>query len=352
MSKHYLFIISLLISLNIHSQSYPYLNHFQNKIPITEELRNKAIAKNNISSMIRTSYAYKKSGARKKKISTGKFTYDKSGFTTSVENITRNKTEKYNYRYGDTLLSSYEYYRNGKLLRSYEILRNKKSFVTDKILKNKKGEIESRQHYDYDQFDNLEKTSVFNKKGREIKAIEYAFLDKKTLKEAKEYRKGKLKKVWNYTCDPAGNSEEKVKRTQVCKNVSVDENGNRVETNRIVNSKGEVELRVNTFDKDYKLIAQKVYDDIKHRLKHEFKIWVVNGNEEVVSTGYSKRGKKTYHNITIYSPTRSVLAIDMKWKNKLVLSSKFLYNEKDLLTQVAIFDSKDRLTQENTFTFD
>ncbi len=140
---------------------------------------------------------------------------------------------------------------------------------------------------------------------------------------------------------------------KVCKNVNVDENGNRVESNRIVSPNGDVELRVNTFDRNDKMIKQMVYDDLKHRLKSDWSVKFVNGIEEVVYRYFDKKEKPIVINSSTYNSDHKILSYEYRAGKKLkrIYKNIFEYNDKNLITHSASFDSKDRKTAENIHTY-
>ncbi len=354
--KYVFTLFFALIFCGSNAQTYPWLNQFYNEFPSRGDLLDSSVAANHYSSMTRTLAQYNKKGKKKKRTDTFSFQYDDKGFMTSfIESNSKNKkTEKHEYSYKDSFLVVYKYYKNDKLVRGYEITRNSKHKITDIVKTNSKNMATLKQHNEYDEkLNNITRVALYDKNNKEKNAVEYSYLDEKNMKQAKEYRKGKLKKVWNYTCDTKGTDEKKVKEVKVCKNVNVDEHGNRVESNRIVNAKGEVELRVNTFDKNERFIKQKDYDDLKHRLKSEFSTTFVNGNEETVYKNYNKKEKLVWISTYVYSPFHKILSSEFVTgkKMKRVFKTTFQYNDKNLLTYSESFDSKNRKTYENIHTY-
>jgi hypothetical protein len=353
----YLFTFLFAIILcGVNAQTYPWIGDFYNDIPIRGDLFDSSMVANHYRSMTRKLIRFNKEGTSKKRTDTFEFTYDSNGYMTSLyeTNSKNKKSEKYEYSYKDSFPSGYKHYKNNKLVKQYEITRTSTKRISDVIKKNSKGEVISRQHTDFDPNTNyIIRISVFGKNNKEKNAVEYTYYEGKNMKQAKEYRKGKLKKVWNYTCDPAGSNEKKIKEMKVCKNVNADENGNRVESNRIVNPKGEVELRVNTFDKNERFIKQKVYDDVKHRLKSEFETTPVNGNEETVHKYYDKKEKTIWISKAVYNGSHKILSSEFSAGKKLkrVYKNTYHYNDKNLITHSESFDTKGRKTVENIHTY-
>ncbi len=354
--KYFFTLLLAILFCGANAQTYPWLGNFYNEIPTNVELWDSSMAANHYHSKIGTLIQYNKKGTSKKRKEIFVFTFDDKGFLTSLyeTNSKNKKSEKYDYLFKDSVIMGYNYYKNDKLVRSYEISRNTRKKITDMVKKNSKGEIILKQHNEFDDKINmLTRIAYYDKNNKEKKAIEYTYYEGKNMKQAKEYKKGKLKRIWNYTCDPKGTDEKKVKEIKVCKNVNVDENGNRVESNRIVNPKGEVELRVNTFDKNEKMIKQMVYDDLKHKLKSEWQIKYINGIEEIVHKGYDKKGRTVYTNSSTYNASHKILSHEyvVGKKQKRVFKSTFTYNDKNLMTHSEGFDSKDRKTHENIHTY-
>jgi hypothetical protein len=356
MKPVFILFFTVLIICNTNAQTYPWLGQFYNEIPTKEQLWDSSITANHYSVMTRTFSQFNKKGSKKKRTDIFLFTYDEKGFLASYyeTNSKNKKSEKHEYNFKDSALVSYNYFKNNKPVRQYEITRNAKKKISDLVKKNSKGEIVSKQHTDFDPVTNyITRVAIYDKKGKEKKAIEYTYYEGKTMKQAKEYRKGKLKKIWNYTCDSKGIDEKKVKEIKVCKNVNVDENGNRVESNRIVNPKGEVELRVNTFDRNERMIKQVVYDDIKHKLKSEYSVNFKNGIEEVVHKSYNKKRKPAFITTTTFNSSHKILSYEYLSGKKLkpVYRSVFTYNDKNLITHSEGFDRKNRKTTENIHTY-
>jgi len=355
MKYFFTFLFTTVIICSSNAQTYPWLNNFYNEFPSRGDLLDSSVAANHYHTMIRTLTQYNKKGTSKKRTDTFAFTYDDKGFLTSLyeSNSKNKKTEKHEYTYKDSFLVEYNYYKNNKPVRRFEINRNGTKRITDIVKKNSKGEVVLKQHNDFDPTNMITRMAMYDKNNKEKNAVEYSYFDGKNMKQAKEYRKGKLKKVWNYTCDPAGTDEKKVKEIKVCKNVNVDENGNRVESNRIVNPKGEVELLVNTFDKNDKIIKRMVYDDIKHKLKSEYSFRIVNDNEEIVYKNYNKKEKPIWVSTVIYNGSHKILSSEyvMGKKMKRIFKTTFGYNDKNLMTRSESFDSKNRKTWGNIHTY-
>lgn len=354
--KYFFTILLAVLFCNINAQTYPWLGYFYNEIPTKGELWDSSVVANHYHSITGTLISYNKKGTPKKKTDTFTFTYDDKGFLVSLHetNSKNKKNEKYEYKFVDSVIMGYNYYKNDKLYRSYDITRNAKKKIAEMVKKNAKGEVILKQRNEFDQnLKMMTRIAYYDKNNKEKKAVEYSYYEDNKMKQAKEYRNGKLKRIWNYSCDVKGTDEKKVKEMKVCKNVSVDENGNRVESNRIVNHKGEVELRVNTFDKNDQMIKQVVYDDLKHRLKSEWQIKYVNGIEEIVHKGYDKKGRTIYINTSTYNASHKILSHEyvVGKKQKRVFKSTFSYNEKNLLTNSAGFDNKNRKTHENIRTY-
>ncbi|MBP7808543.1 MAG: hypothetical protein KA163_04580 [Bacteroidia bacterium] len=354
--KHIFTLFFAIIICSANAQTYPWLNQFYNEFPSRGDLLDSSVAANHYRSMTRTMTFFDKKGTKKKRTDTFLFQYDNKGFMTSYEksNSKNKKAEKHEYTYKDSLLVVYKYHKKGKLYKGYEITRNGKHKITDIVKTNSKGEMISKQHNDFDEsLTMITRVTLYDKKNKEKNAVEYSYNDGNNMKQAKEYRKGKLKKVWNYNCDAKGTDEKKVKEIKVCKNVNVDENGNRVESNRIVNHKGEVELRVNTFDKNERMIKQKVYDDLKHKLKSEFSTTVVNGIEETIYKYYDKKERPIWISTATYNSAHKILSSEFVSGKKLkrVFKTTFQYNDKNLMTRSEGVDRKDRKTFENTLTY-
>lgn len=354
--KHFFTLILTALFCNVNAQTYPWLGYMYNQIPSRGDLLDSSMAANHYHTRTNTLTQFNKKGSKKKRNDVFVFQFDDKGFVTSRSdsNSKNKKTEKYEYTYKDSFLIGYKIYKNGKLERDFEIVRNGKHKITDVIKKDGKGKVIFKQHNDFDEkIDMLTRIAYYDKNNKETRAVEYSYYEGDNMKQAKEYRKGKLKKVWNYTCDPKGTDEKKVKEMKVCKNVNVDENGNRVESNRIVSPNGDVELRVSTFDKNEKIIKQMVYDDLKHKLKSEWSDKFVNGIGEVVYKYYNKKEKPIVINSHTYDSSHKMLNFEYRAGRKLkrIYKNIFEYNDKNLITHSASFDSKDRKTAENIHTY-
>jgi hypothetical protein len=335
MKTSYLFIFSAVVALNLASQTHPLVNAQQFNIPGTFVLKDSALFANNFTQVTKTYVSYSRKGKAKNKKQFSTLIYNSKGYLVSSTDISSKtkKTSATTYTYlSDTLLRSYSSVKNGKTVVTTELKRNADQSITDVIEKDSKGKQYARLHYDYDpQLKRISRTNRMDKNDKEVYAVEYLYYDEKNLKEAKEFRKGKLKKVWNYTCDPAGTNEKKVKQLQVCKSTSVDKEGNKIESKRVVNEKGEVDLYISTYDKNEKIIAQKVYDDVKHILLREYENKIVNGNVEFRFTSYTKKGKQALTTKSVNSPTKRLLLTESSYEGKHLWTTIFSYNAKDLL---------------------
>jgi len=336
---------------NYWDKGTPYF-YSQGRWYTNSKLTKKLLAKTGIIAYEHKSYKIKK-GVKKDKpdyVSTAKFDdnynllensygktqilfqYNKNNCFTDFKLIKRNKKLKKHeiIEYNDSCrVLKYEYYkRNDSKLKS--------KWITE---------------YDNTQKNELVKI-VFDKDGStEKKKFEYDYYEDGKHKQTKFYKKGKLKHVWNYTCDDEGKEQKKdVKTTQICHIKEYLEDSSYIVVNRTTDNKGRIRKNVSKYNKNKKLLEYRSYNN-KGKI-----IW---GNDyrynckgkKIQSISYKRGGLIWNKEEWFYNNDLVVKYKYYKRKGKLKYSVEYKFNNNKKLIERLSFNKKQQQTQKYKYEY-
>lgn len=151
------------------------------------------------------------------------------------------------------------------------------------------------------------------------------FYDNDQLSRIEHFKKGKLKSVTNYRCDNLGKDEMEKNQYEVCKNTTIDSNGNRVEVRIEYNKKGQQYKNRNTYLINTDSLIKSERFDHKNRLQTSFE---VNGNKKI-RIYYNNKGKE----LSKHVETRvegEYFSSEYYFKQNLISKSKTTFNNDGL----------------------
>jgi hypothetical protein len=173
----------------------------------------------------------------------------------------------------------------------------------------------------------LIKSTGFDKNKKVKYHYEYDFYENGTPMETRLYnKKGKLKSVYTYTCDPKGEVEKDIKKVNYCTSKTMHPDGSFFEVVE-TQEKGKMRRNVYSYSADSLLIKYENFD---------------------------LKGKCKYTTIYTYNQNKKLLTYQRyKGTNKLLYAYTYFYNEKDLIEKEIVFNKKNKIqfTSSNTYTF-
>ncbi len=137
---------------------------------------------------------------------------------------------------------------------------NDKKLITEVQYFNKKKEKRSFAKHTYNDNNKIYSITWFNKKGIENYRYEYQYYENGSRKTTREFDKGKLKKVYNYTCEPMGEVEKKVSQQNICKKRTYNPDSSYFEIFEGMDNKGKSSRKIIKYSKDSTATEQVFYN--------------------------------------------------------------------------------------------
>jgi hypothetical protein len=251
--------------------------------------------------------------------------------------IRRINTRSFN-EYGKVASSNHFYYGRNQF-RMFEY--NDSHQLVRQVNYNRKG-IYSIVENTYG-IGNLYNTTLYrDKKGRVTSMYRYFYYPNKQMKQIVWIgKKGKVKRVWDYTCDETGKSLKNLKDTsKICSIKSYLPDGVVVTTTQSFNSFGEPWKTIHHIDSNGRTIKYQHYEGKEEKLVYEFQN-KYNGRRLESRSDYSFYNKKTYRKDIVYDTSgRIVSELSTHYRKeskKKTYKTTYVYNEQGLITEKNIF---------------
>ena len=165
---------------------------------------------------------------------------------------------------------------------------NDKKLIAEVQYFNKKKEKRSFAKHTYNDNNKIYSITWFNKKGIENYRYEYQYYENGSRKTTREFDKGKLKKVYNYTCEPMGTVEKKVSQQNICKKRTYNPDSSYFEIFEGMDNKGKSTRKIIKYSKDSTALEQVFYNNND---KETMKFVYEKGNNNLQKTYYYYKGK-------------------------------------------------------------
>jgi hypothetical protein len=196
--------------------------------------------------------------------------YDKRGNNTDWFLYRNGKVKQHNAaKYDDSnMVTEFAFYKgSGKLKRMTANTYDKSgNLVEQDLFRKNPKKLYTKTIKTYDSRNNITGTKLFNNKGELQSRIEYTYYDDGSKKQTTEYNgSGKVKRIWNFDCNPVGKSEaKKIKDTaKICIHYEKDSAGNPIKIRDEYTHDGWFGATVRTitkYDKDNNMIDVATYN--------------------------------------------------------------------------------------------
>ncbi len=216
--------------------------------------------------------------------------YNKKGkerYSNNFHMIDSNHFDKQYYIHkGDTTKVYYTFNDDKQALQiSYYNKKNKRTYFRVNKFNDKK----------------LQSSISYNKNNKQIQRYEYDYYENGKRKLAKLYnRKDKLKRVWNYACEPAGVLEKKVAQQNICKKRTYNSDSSYLELFENMNEKGQTTRTIIKYSKDSLMLENASFDKNDKEIFRTVRAY--NGNRQVAETVQYKKGKLRTTIVYAYTP--------------------------------------------------
>lgn len=187
----------------------------------------------------------------------------------------------------------------------------------------KKQQLMTAVKYTYNNNNQIASTNYINKKGKETSRYEYKYFENGSREEMKYYKNNKLKKIYNYSCQPTGEVQKKVTQQNICKKSSLNLDSSYIEIHEGKDNKGHATTRIKKYSKD-SLILEDTY---------------LNKNDkEIRKYVYAYNNKRT----------KAILTYR---KGKLLSTSHYQYTPTGLYSGYQVKNAKGKIKTNITYTY-
>lgn len=239
------------------------------------------------------------------------------------------KKLEFHFQYfADTLYAGYTRIKDGDTLNMVTNSYNEKSLLVRTDYQRKsRNQPGSYCVFTYNGMGKKTSSECFNKKGKSESRNEFDYWENGSRKESRYYRKGKLKYVYTYECDPKGEAQKpKTEQINYCTKKTMNNDGSFIE---IVETKEKNKVRkiVYTYAADSSLVKYESYN-MKGKLNYFSQYTYYEGGKKLKSYTY------------------------FTGKGSFKLGFDYEYNEKGLYTKAIQYKGKPtKVNQIDTFEY-
>lgn len=213
-----------------------------------------------------------------------------------------------------------------KQYNSYVTIEDKKKLENKIVLKRNK--IKSRTQYFWNAAGRLDSLYYFKKNSPTPNSVtHYMYNADGKMIESRIYKKGTLKSIRKFDCQPLGKIEKKVETSTSCENIEMDENGNKIKVSEFTNDKGKKRIFKTTYHGNTNRTWKQEGFDYKDRPTY----YNETTDTSKIYKSFNKKGKVTWESNTTLQHGKVVAKHQFR-KGKLVSKNLFTYNDQGFLT--------------------
>lgn len=289
------------------------------------------------------------SGSKKQKLSR-EMSFDAQGdlssYTTYHHYSNRNhKTVTYYNKMGRTPNTA-TFNRKGVEMNRSEYNFNSDTLITEEK-HYKKGELYSRIANDYEGTRIKESRYYSGSAAKPSKVWQYEYYADGQKKSSRIYYKGKLQSVYNYECKEEGELARPHKDTiQICKNESIDKDGNRTVTTRTFGEDGRPVKSVKVITPKNVVIESRTYN-AKDQLTYAYQS---NTEQTKLSYTYYTKGKEWFRTEMTRTEKQQLLEEVTYYKKKFSSRETNHFNTDGKIT-ISTYET-DRSKRETRYSYD
>lgn len=240
------------------------------------------------------------------------------------------------------------YNRKGEELKKNVFTYNGDSLLLEE-LHFKNGKLKSRIVNDYDNKKVKESRYYTDGNDKPTRIWSYEYYADGSKKTSRLHKNGQLKYVWNYECKEEGEQARKHQDTMmVCKNESIDVNGNKTVTVRRYNEKGLPIKEVYVYSPDDKIIDLKYFNN-KDELFYQYSS---SANRKNVIFSYFTKGRLHWKHEINYDDNQQILESVTYTRGKVTSRTINEYNTEGKLVTSRSTNQKYRFNSETRYTYD
>lgn len=245
-----------------------------------------------------------------------------------------------------TIFSWNTYGQNKKQINQYELINGKR--YLKEIQSYKKDKKDTRTVFFRNEKGLIDSTHYYTKNNSEVASKTLYKYEEDKLIESRYFRKGKLKSVKKFNCDPFGQKEKSVSTSQYCTNNEKDVDGNNIKITIYTDYKGNQyktketyygetnkPMKYERFDSDNRLTSKQTYSDTLY------------------TNYYYKKNGKTFFGQEKRYQNNLVVQEKGYHKDKLTSTINYSYIENGLLLETSkVQRKKNPITTVYTYEFE
>lgn len=280
----------------------------------------------------------------------------------TVYNKREKVIEHYQAYYQDSLIIRIDVLnKNGKNKKTYHISSpNKYYYNLNYFSESQHGKLKSSIKAEYTKVEKktllASKTVCKGKKEKPISVWKYDYHDDFSLKTTTQFTgKGKIKHIWSHECKPEGEDLNASRDTTlICKNTSVNENGEIITVIISSDAKNKITKRIYTYDSKEHLKLMQIFNS-DNTLTYECNIMPGKSEESKLYTSksYNKKGELLYTNISEYNKDNLIVSsefINHLKKEDYISRAEYEYNSDKSVKSITTFN-KDKASSKTEYEY-
>jgi hypothetical protein len=254
-------------------------------------------------------------------------TYSANGNNLSYKRSSSKYTHIYNWHNDSQMSASITLKGNDTSWYSVFKYNNENKLIEYKSFEKKKSASTWRTVYEYNEKGLKTKETVYGKKDKLISKIEYDYFEDDQKKETRTYdKKGKIKRVYNYTCEPKGKlADSKSEQLNYCVIKTKNEDGSFYEIIE-THVDGKVNRQIYTYAVDSNMVKYEVFKpngQLRYTTKYTYNLQGKTSSYQY----YSSKGKLKYTEKYTFNEKGLMVNEDrFNPKNELVFSTRYSYS--------------------------
>lgn len=287
----------------------------------------------------------------KKKVRNTIYKFNDKGYLTEFYKGKKDdSTEKKALVYYDekNRIKSAKYYKKHKVDLQFNFVHNEKDKLTEFKRMNEDCEIVILRNFKYNNDGFIEESTQSFKNSSETKLTwKYEYYDKGKISHSYFYKKGKLKREYDYMCKEEGEQVTRKNLNKVCQWYETNKD-TLTAIYQNTDDKGKVRKTIYKYTvKDTLILAEIHYTD-KNQL--QLKITYDKSHDKQLSYTYYKKGKPGYSNQTTYHEDK-ITSVTHMYKGKLSSKEEYAFNESNQLTSSKSYNKKEKIIGEMNVTY-
>jgi hypothetical protein len=256
-----------------------------------------------------------------------------------------NPRYKYIFDYNeDGYLVQFRHLAKGKKRSFEKMTYNDSNRITEILVFGKNDKAKLKKTYSYNEQGKITGIATYYKDNSIPKtAFRYTYYPDGNIKKTEFFRKGKLKTVWNHTCDEAGKREDKnVTSKNMCIITENRNDGSYVKVYRTTDEKGRISEQRRIYNKDSLMIE---YEDINRKGKsiRKYQYEYDNKGRQTKFTRFDKKGSVKFIATKKYDANGNITENkSINGKGKIISFTQWKFDAQNQRTEFILYNKNEQ----------